>query len=496
MSFQEVNRLRKSGHLEKAAKISNADMLKDPNDEWNKRGAVWVYYDYMKIAAAKHQISEFLQQLEKISNLKLSSNEKMAFDAVAWSVGKLLFANEAIGSSILNKIFELIRDFNFSKPNESYSFLLNAFKKHSEDWHKFIEFVNWWGLDNFQRKDYESFVMDNGLKIPSLVESIYIAVSKKLLGGQNNKKQIEEFLPLIKNISVTYKNMKYTAYYFGLLLLKVGDKELFLKAFIPFVKRNKKSFWVWSHLAEAFDQSSQEYLMCLYKSMSCDAPDKFTISVRENLANALAKRKMHAEAKYEYEKIVKIRNNEKWPLKDEHKNWYKLVWWNSTIAVKNNRDLYRKSNNFSANVFFVNEPEYTAVVVKVNPNKKVFEFSISKEISGYSVFSIFDIDLKKGDFVKLRLMPKEDEKSNFYKLYSLSKTKEIPSDEIYKTVEGKFVMLKGNSFGFVNNVYVSSQIINEYHLENSNYITATAIQTYNPKRKAWGWNVIDIIKKR
>jgi len=139
-------------------------------------------------------------------------------------------------------------------------------------------------------------------------------------------------------------------------------------------------------------------------------------------------------------------------------------------------------------------PEKIAVVTNVNNGKKVFGFSISKEITGFSMYAMFDFIPKQGDFVKIRFIPKEDSKSNFYKLYSLDKTTDLPSDEIYKIIEGELVIHKTNSFGFVDNVFVSPQIISKYKLENGSQINATAIQTYNAKRKAWGWNVINIVK--
>ena len=308
------------------------------------------------------------------------------------------------------------------------------------------------------------------------------------------KKQIEDFLPRIEHISNNYKKMQYPPYYYGLLLLRMGDKDLFLKAFVPFVKKKQKDFWVWSHLAEAFEPTSEEYFMCLCKSMHCNAPDKFSIGVRQKLADAMVQRKMFAEAKYEYQKIIAIRENEGWPLKEVHKNWLRQSWWMTSVAVKTNQQLYAKNAGLSNNLLYTDIPEQIAVVTNVNTSKKVFGFSISKEINGFSVYAMFDYIPKQGDFVKIRLKPKEDSKSNFYQLYSLKRTKEFPSDEIYKPIKGKLVIHRNNSFGFIDNVYVSPQIISKHRLANNQEIMAIAIQTYNTKRKAWGWNVIDIEK--
>lgn len=496
MSFKEVNSLRKSGKLSQAAEMSKADMLNDALDIWNRRGAVWVYYEYMKIAAKENKISEFLLQLDKISKLKLPAGEKIVFDSMAWAVGKFLFANNNISSGVLSNIFRIIKDLPFDKPSDSYSFLLKSFKKHSGDWQEFTAFVYWWGLDNFQSTDYENYISEQGNKTPSLVESICIAISKQLLIEQNNKTSIEKFLPFIEHISNNYKRMQYPAYYYGLLLLRIGNKDLFLKAFIPFVKKKQKDFWVWSHLAEAFDKDSNDYFMSLCMSLYCGAPNKFTIKVRKDLADVFIRKKMFSEAKYELSVILITRQKEGWPLKEEHLNWLKYKWWDSAKVIKdNNNSYYKNGNNCKNQLLFSDVATQIAVVTHVNTDKKVFSFIVSKEIYGFSNYSIFGILPKKGDFIEIKLMPKKDAKSNFYKLYSLCKTKENASENIAKYIKGNIVINPGNSYGLIGNVFVSPNLVKNYELKNGQKINALAIQSYNKNRKSWGWQVISILNK-
>ena len=155
MSFKEITSLRKAGKLNEAFLLAQDSLAKKPNDEWLKKAAAWVYYAFMKKALESDNLSEIIVQIKNIKSLNLPDTEKMVFDSIAWIIGKYLFRNSDMEEKILNELFYLIKDFSFSKPAKSYTFLLKSFNKHATQWHNFILFTNWWGLDNFQQSDSE-----------------------------------------------------------------------------------------------------------------------------------------------------------------------------------------------------------------------------------------------------------------------------------------------------------------------------------------------------
>src|SRR5690606_18266648 len=88
----------------------------------------------------------------------LPEAEVMIFDTSAYQVGSMLFKiqnSEPIDYSKINQIFDIIKDFHFTKPSESYSFLMKAFQKGSQNWSRFIEFADWWDLENFGDADFQ-----------------------------------------------------------------------------------------------------------------------------------------------------------------------------------------------------------------------------------------------------------------------------------------------------------------------------------------------------
>ncbi|MCB0574381.1 MAG: hypothetical protein KDC61_07430, partial [Saprospiraceae bacterium] len=157
MSFGEVNNLRKSGNLQDAFAMAQADMNADPGNIWNKRSMGWVYFDQLKAASQVEQFEAFEQILCSIAELGLPVEEDMFWEQVCWQAGKMAFAiqkTEPVDFSKLDHLFHCIVTLPFHKPSESYSFLLKAFQKSSKVWWQYTAFVEWWGLEHLRQEDY------------------------------------------------------------------------------------------------------------------------------------------------------------------------------------------------------------------------------------------------------------------------------------------------------------------------------------------------------
>lgn len=492
MSYNEVKILRKEGRLDESLKLALEDLEKDSSNIWNKRSISWVYYGLLKKEQEQNNRTNFLLQLKNIKDLSLPQTETMVFDSCAWSIGKYLFNNKELDSVFLNTVFDIIKSFSFTKKTDSYSYLLKSFRAHSINWGQFIDFTKWWGLDNFQDKDFENYILDNGKAIPSLAEGIYVSISKQLLGMQNTK-LIKEFIPTIATIATNYSNMQYPPYYYAKLLIAIGDKKHFMDAFLPFAKKKQRDFWVWNLISENFDKDSEEYFSCICKSLTCGAPDKFTGEVRDKLANVLISKNKYAEAKHEMLRIIVARKKEGWRLKDKHLKWQNFDWWENTDASKNNSKLYEANIGVAESLLFANLQEEIVVIERVNKEKSVINFVVSKEKSGFASYRKLKAKPKEGDVYAVRFMEKTDEKSNFYVILAIRECNKLPDSSIYKEVQGNIVIKQTNSFGFLNNVFVPPHIISEEKLKNNDIVKTIAINKYNQKRKSWGWNVIKII---
>jgi tetratricopeptide (TPR) repeat protein len=494
MSSKEVTELRKAGKLEEAREMVEKDLISSPDDIWVKRAASWVYYAFAKQALEQKNLTKLLNHIENIKKLQLPETDKMVFDSIAWTIGKYLFANENTTPETLDRFFELIKELHFSKPKDSYTFLLKAFNKFASKWDKFTEFVDWWGLDNFMPQDYQIFTTDDGKKLPATVESIYISISKKLLAAPRDREAIKRFIPRIAKVSHEHKHMQYPPYYYAKLLLALGDKEHFMEAFMPFARKKRNDFWVWDLLSEVYDKDSPEHFACLCKSLSCGAPAKFTINVKEKLAALFEKKGMFAEAKREYSDILEAREAAGWRIFDKHENWKKLPWWNKTKAAKDNFGIYNSNKGTAENLLYADKPETLIVVDTVNREKTVLSFVTEKRQHGFIHYGRLGITPEPGVIYAVRFMEQNKEnKSNFFRVYSIREPLAEPPKELRNTVKGTLTIRPGNSFGFVNDVYVPANLIKTNSLKAGTEIETVTILSYNRNKKNWGRKAVKVV---
>lgn len=496
MSSQEVTVLRKQGKLKEALVLAMENLTKDPENIWNKRAISWVYYSLLKQAQEHNDVMGFRKYLLLIKELQLPDTENMVFDSVAWAIGKYLFANSELKEEELNSLFALINDMSFTKPKESFSFLMKALSKHFLNWNKSIDVVKHFGLEFFMPVDYNNYITDSGRKLPSTVESIYISIAKKVLANPEVKSDIEWFEPYIKKVSHDYKNMQYPPYYYAKILLVLGDKDKFITAFLPFARKKKNDFWVWDLMSEAFPKESQEYLACLCRSLSCGAPEKFLGNVREKLATTLIAQQRYSEAKFELEKIIATRLKERWPITDKQSGWKNKKWWQETVSTSNDIKYYKKHTPLADSLLFADTEQELIAVEYVNGKKTVLQFMSSKEKYGLIFYGKLKIKPQAGEVYSVRFTNNNDpKKSSFYQVQSMVFSQQNVSENIMKSIEGVLTIKEGNSFGFLKSTFVSPTLIQQHNLKNNDKLMAKAILSYNKKHKNWGWKVITIEKK-
>src|SRR5690606_89797 len=364
MSFKAIKELRQAGKLGEALQMATQTLESEPDNIWNKRAAAWVYYDYLKKYAQPESVDAFKENLIKIKDLQLPEDEKMVFDNCAWQIGTIVFGlqkAEHVDYSKINELFEIIREFQFTKPSEAYSFIYKAFHKGYQNWSGYLSFADWWNFENFQSVDYlkEEY---NGKKIMSIAEQAYIAYSKKLLEGvpvdplgQNkviNKEKIQTFLPELDAIIEKHPDYQYPPYFKAKLLLATGSDENVLSAFIPFAKQKRNDFWVWELMAELFQEDKEIQFACYCKALSLKTPEDFLVKIRQTFADMLIKRSMYNEAKTEIQKVMATREKHEWRLPNQITQWTEQDWYKSATAKKNNHDLYSAHIKVAEEILF------------------------------------------------------------------------------------------------------------------------------------------------
>ena len=502
MSFKEIKELRQAGKLEEALQIANQALETEPENILNKLAAAWVYYDYLKKNAQSESFEAFKENLIKIKNLQLPEDEKMVFNQCAWQIGKIVFAlqkTEHVDYGKINELFEIIKDFHFTKPSEAYSFIYKAFHKGYQNWSNYLTFADWWNFDNLRSEDYlkEEF---NGKKMMSIAEQAYIAYSKKLLEGEPldpfgkqrviDKEKIQSFLPKLDSLIDKHPDYQYPPYFKAKLLLASGSDENVLSAFIPFAKQKRNDFWVWELMAEIFPNDKEIQFACYCKALSLKTPEDFLVKLRQTFAEMLIEKRMYNEAKTEIQKVIATREKHEWKLPNQIVQWTEQKWYKSAIAKKDNQDLYSSHIKQAEEILFQDIPEEIIAVEFVNENKSMLNFVKDKRKFGFFNYSGNLAKPQIGDILKVRF--NGDGQDGFYKILSAKKADSNVTSDAIKGFEGTIKVISPQNFGFIEDIFVEPKIIEESKLTDGQQVKGRAILSFNKKKNEWGWKAIEI----
>ncbi|NMB52483.1 MAG: hypothetical protein GX999_09165 [Bacteroidales bacterium] len=502
MSFKEIKELRQTGKLDEAFQMANQALEAEPDNIWNKRAAAWVYYDYLKKTAQPESFEEFKENLIRIKNLQLPENEKMIFDKCAWQIGSMVFGLqkiEYVDYGKINELFEIIRDFHFTKPSEAYSFIYKSFHKGYKNWSNYLTFADWWNFDNLRSEDYlkEEF---KGKKIMSVAEQAYIAYSKKLLEGKPldtfgqqrvvDKEKIQSFLPKLDSLIEKHPDYQYPPYFKAKLLLALGNDDNVLSAFLPFARQKRNDFWVWKLMAEIFSKDKDIQFACYCKALSLKTQEVFLVKLRESFAEMLIEKRMYDEAKTEIQNVIATREKHESKIPVQIVQWTEQKWYKSATSKKDNSELYSKHITQAEEILFQEIPEELIVVEFVNKNKNILNFVKDKKKFGFFNYSGNLTKPQIGDLLKVRF--NGDGQDGFYKILTAKKADSNLTSDAIKDFEGTINIISPQNFGFIEDIFVDPKIIEKNKLTDGQTVTGRAILSFNKKKNELGWKAIEI----
>jgi len=524
MSSKEITELRKAGNKEAAFEMATAALERDSLNIWIRRAYAWVVYEFVK-ANADNQIA-FFEWMEKAKELtpaiengtyqsemdflsltpstSLPHSEKMVFDSLAFQVGKVAYTlssqSQPDRRSLL-RLFEIIKNFNFTKPADGYSFILKSFLKGFKDSRFFLDFADWWGFENFRPEDYQPETY-KGKSIMALAEQAYCAYAKSLLLGDQvrendftlhariNVSRVEEFLPKLEHIIIDYPAYTYPLYYKSKLLNTIDKSDLALSVFLPFARQKKNDFWVWEQLADLHANNNIK-LACYCKALTLKAPLKFLVSIKEKLATLLINNHSFKEASIEINETIQIRQENHYRISHDLTNWTAQEWFVPSTKNESNHEFYKYNKVNAESLLYDDIPEETIAIEFVNTSKKMASFVKNKEKSGFFKYDQYFRSLQIGDVLNVRL---ENNNENYFRLLTARKSEFIDDCEAIKDFEALFVIKPGNSFGFAADIFIEPNLIKQHNLRHGQQIKGKAILSFNKKKGEWGLKAFKIEK--
>ncbi|HET7116547.1 MAG TPA: hypothetical protein VFI29_08660, partial [Hanamia sp.] len=125
----------------------------------------------------------------------------------------------------------------------------------------------------------------------------------------------------------------------------------------------------------------------------------------------------------------------------------------------------------------------------VNKDRKILNFISSDEKAGFFKYERFLQSVHVGEILKVRFQ--KNDKDGRYNVYTATKhVDEKFRDQFLRKVEGRIAIRDNNDFGFINDVFVSREIVKKRNLENGLTVSGEAMKSFNKGKNQWGWRML------
>lgn len=486
--------MRQAGQLDEALYMASELLVQSPNDVWAWRAWAWVKFDQLKLAQSHHlQFAEILQELWTMPSLL---EEPLLVEQISWQLVKHGYSLLKAGEGFLPKLITLFENAWFNRlefavqNTDVRSALLGLALKIAGSWDLFIPFVRSFDLSKSSLKDFEKEFLPNGQNYPALVERTLIAVAKRLLPDFEQLSADEQgyWLSYFEWADDKEPSLLYVKYYRVKLLLKSSDQQgAALTVLLPFARSKSHEFWVWELLSLCVN-SDLEKLACLCKAVLCKTQESFLINVKQQLALLLLQMGKLSEAKSEVQACISIREQNSWHVSASLRQLTQESWFHTTEGAGNMIAFYQQQAKLVQSLLYRDLPMTEAVITEINAEKKWLKY-ITQEghEAGFPYHQLWPKP-ERGQLVTLYLSPSDNKKVHWVQALALPQGTLANWMESY---EGTIKFTKGG-FGFVDNIYIASQLLKERNITQVQTVKGTAVKVYDPVKKQLGKKALTV----
>ena len=461
--------------------------------------------------AAAQQADKLIETLTQLAQLRLEEiGEVSTANYFTWPIHILIkelrFKPQSC-VTIADQLLNILPKLHFIKPHRYYSMLADTFLKvkrpQNATWQRFVEFMDWFGFENFMPQDYERIPLKNGKSIPSIVERVHITYYKALMAepevGKKHSEKIQSFIERLTKLHKIHPEYQYTLYHKALLLLYLGDKEKALEAIRPFVKKKLNDFWVWDVLSETIDDAETK-LSCCCKALTCKTDEKFLGRVHLKTAQLMHELGYDNNARAEIRAMYAVYEVNKWRMPNEAFEMKRQDWYQQAEAPKSNLAFYQEHIKQSEELLFLDNPEIPILITHVNNTKHVCNFVTENKECGFFSTKGLKVRFTENTIYKVRISNTEIKNNKATLVMTCKPIKNIKpyTGTFLKIDEGQLVIKDYQSFGFVNHdIYVDLKRLDiDASKWNYSQVIVTAVISYNSKKDKWNWRAISLKKKQ
>ncbi len=547
---KEIFALRKTDK-QRAYELAVELISISPNDIWNKRAYAWTIYDQINLAVSNQdfekakllftdfenlQIPETDEEKlihEKFSRIKQHTdptweivqkareesekkNHKIALelllpltengnkeikDKCAWEIFRVLKDTVRKTEYDINYVSELLKhyfSFALDKPSLLHSLILEQVlkidEKHLKRFDLFTFYKSWQIPSDFREEDYKPNEYE-GRVLMSLSEKAYYSYIKTLI-NKKDKELINSFLPHLDDIISKHLEYNWLPYFKGKLLIATSsDIEIIKQTLFPFIRQKSNEFWAWSLLSEIYKDDDECAISFLCKALTCNSKDEFLVKVRQTLANLLIKKSLFAQAKCEINKIIETKKANDQQVPYEIQSFTSEKWYNETELMQNNSKFYSNNSEIAEDLVYEDlAKKHVGIIEFINKEKGIAYFLIDKQIKGNFKLKRFKLRFRVADIYEFKIQEQDGENEKFYKVLSIKETTNKTNPEMIREFNGT-LNLNGKNFGFIDNVFISPDLIANEKLIENKLIKGIAINSFDKKKNKYGWRAIKILEK-
>lgn len=266
-------------------------------------------------------------------------------EALAWEIWHAIVDTLRLDEPDKGRIRNLLLEYrllNVSKPSVIHSRILDVAARaaHDDAFTTFCGFLLWWSPTNLQPEDFKSNPGKDGKSFPSVVEHVIQGLGKAIK-KETNPNVINFAAQFITEHYEKYPEQEWFPYYMAIALIRTGKPDAAKELLLPTVRKKQTETWAWHHLAECYESGDPARLACLCQAVLCGAREpQHLFPIRMELANELQSAGHLAQAKYEIEVVVRVREEHGWPIRGELLEMTRAEWYRSCTSM-NDLEQYR-----------------------------------------------------------------------------------------------------------------------------------------------------------
>ena len=488
---------RSTAELRASYRQARARFEADPQNPQHRRALGWVYADLLKETSGQAQpgstdTSRMLRGLALIADFPMPDEARWR-ESVAWSVCRFLLRHKPATLPLgpLAEVVSRAGAFIPAEPGLLRSVWWKALLRHAAtgiDWLGLVAQHGWEGT--FRPEDEQPQPYGDGKTAGPLLEGLIQAVCRQLLQSVVlPDERAAPWLQRLSDLTARHPDWDFLPYYHAKLLLRLDRTDEAMAVFLPFARRKKKEFWVWSMLAELV--APELAPACFARALSLGAPEIFLVKVRQRVAAWLIQEARWADARAEIDRLVATRRASNWPVPADVQRWLNddrytqsdaapLGHWYGALLPRADALLWSDSS------------EAVVLVTGLDATGQCVYVAIDARTTGRFPAGKFGLNPAVGDRLVLRYSRVEKNGRVQLRVHAATATDAALSHLQIRTVTAPLRPVADKGVGFVGNVYVPADLLAAYTGLPGALVTVAAVEAWDAVKQKSGWRAFRI----